>query len=354
MDKITIIVPIFNQENYLDECITSIINQTYTNIEVLLIDDESTDKSFEICCKYRDMDNRIKVFQIKNSGLSGARNFGLDNSTGKYIMFCDSDDFYFNNTCELLYNAIDNNNADYAIGNYINCYEDGTLWNDPIFDKNKFNNFFLNINDYDKSFYVMSSSVCNKIFRKSFIDEYNIRFIQGVPAEDAIFTTYCFIKSKRTYYINDIIYGYRQRLSGTSISTNNNLSYFEGISKAYKYIYLNFKNNNEMGFYRYFYLKTLFYITHKFIDTTVMNNEDKIKALNEMKWFYKLTDELKIKDNNHVIFEIIRLINNDKLEEAISKCNEVASKRMDMNDEDKLKMSKIQPNEYKNYLIEEV
>lgn len=353
MDKITVIVPIYNQEKYLDECIGSIINQTYKNLEIILVNDGSTDGSLEICKKYKKIDKRIKIISKENGGLSSARNAGLDAAHGKYIMFCDSDDYYVPKSCELLLKEINKKKADYVVGNYINCDEDGTWWTKPIFDQDLYKNFRIRINDYDKSFYIMSSSVCNKMFRRAFLKKWRIRFVEGIPAEDAIFTMYCFMHSTHTYYIKDIIYAYRQRNSGTSISTNNNLNYFKGISKAYKINYLNFKNSNELGFYRYFYLKTLFYIMYKYIDSTVMSDEDRELALEELQWFTKLSKELNIIYRDEEFFDIIKLVNKGNFGKAIEICNNIREVRSKMSEEEKLKMSKIPPTEYHKYIKNE-
>lgn len=350
MDKITVVVPVYNQEKFLDECVLSIMNQTYKNLEIILVDDGSTDNSPEICNYYEKLDKRIKVIHKENGGLSSARNAALDIAKGKYIMFCDSDDYYLPNSCELLLNEMIKRKADYVVGNYINCDKEGVLWNKPVFDQKEYKSFRLSINDYKKSFYIMSSSVCNKMFRRSFLKKNNMRFIEGVPAEDAIFTTYCFIKSTKTYYIKDIMYVYRQR-NGTSISTNNNLNYFKGISKAYRYIYNNFNENNELGFYRYFYLKTLFYIMYKYIDSTVMTKKEKEQALDELQWFTKLSKKLKITYSKDNFFEIIKLINKGNYKKAIVKCEEVRLFRTTLSEEDKLKMSKIAPKEYHKYIL---
>ena len=224
MNKISVIVPIYNSENYLKECIESILHQTYSNLEIILVDDGSFDHSLDICNQYSQMDSRIKIVYKENGGLSSARNAGLEVATGEYVMFCDADDFYLPTSCEILEREITSKNADYAIGNYINCNEDSSLWNSPVFDMEKYPSFPLNIHDYQKSFYIMSSSVCNKIFRMSFIKKLQLSFVDKVPAEDAIFTTYCFMKADSVFYVNDIIYVYRQRNHGTSISTNNNYS----------------------------------------------------------------------------------------------------------------------------------
>ena len=102
MHKVSIIVPIFNSEKYLFDCIDSIINQTYKNIEILLIDDGSTDSSVSICKKFKNKDDRIKVICKDNTGVSDTRNVGIDKSTGEYIMFVDSDDYLERNAVEIM------------------------------------------------------------------------------------------------------------------------------------------------------------------------------------------------------------------------------------------------------------
>lgn len=200
MDKVTVIIPIYNVEKYLKEAIESTINQTHSNIEIILVDDGSTDNSGIICDEFAKKDTRIKVIHKTNGGLSDARNAGLDATTGKYIMFLDSDDFLELDAVENMYKEITEKDADYVIGNYINADEDGQKWNKVIFDTKKYKPFKLSINDHMNSFFIMNSSVCNKIFKKEFIDNLNLKFVVGLPAEDAIFTTYCFMKAKNVYY----------------------------------------------------------------------------------------------------------------------------------------------------------
>lgn len=104
MNKISIIIPIYNVEQYLPQCLDSIINQTYKNLEIILINDGSTDNSGKICDNYAKVDNRIHVFHKKNEGVSSARNLGLEKCTGDFIGFVDPDDFIELNMYELLYN----------------------------------------------------------------------------------------------------------------------------------------------------------------------------------------------------------------------------------------------------------
>lgn len=346
MDKITIIVPVYNVEKYLGEAIESAIQQTYQNLEIILIDDGSKDSSGQICDSYAKKDNRIKVFHQENKGLSGARNTGLKNATGKYIMFLDSDDKFTLNACQTMYDFIEKTHADYAIGDYINMDEDGTLWENPVFKKNIYHEFKLSIKDYEQSFYIMNSGVWNKIFRKSFLDSLAIQFVERIPAEDAVFTTYCFIKSKNVYYIPEIVYEYRQRYSD-SISNSCSKKYFEGINKAYHIIYDNFKENDEMGFYRYFYAKSMNYILYKFIDSDKLTKEERIDVLEEMKWFYTLSNELKIPTILKSLQYIIEAITQKDYEQVLKYCEILNQVRKMLPKEIKEKMSKPNANTYK-------
>ena len=110
--KVSIIIPVFNMEKYLDVCINSVINQTYKNIEILLINDGSTDSSEDICLKYASLDKRIKYYYQENGGVSKARNFGILNFCGDYVMFLDSDDFLDLNTAQTLIQTTLINNFD--------------------------------------------------------------------------------------------------------------------------------------------------------------------------------------------------------------------------------------------------
>lgn len=350
MNKISIIVPVYNVENYIKDCIESIMNQTHKNIEIILVDDGSTDTSGKICDKYKDVDNRIKVIHKENSGLSEARNFGLEAATGKYIMFCDSDDYYELNACEILLKEMENKNADMVIGNYINTDDKGVKWSNPIFDIKKYKNFKLSIKDYSDSFYIMNSSVCNKIFRRDFIEKNNMRFIPHLPAEDAIFTTLYFMKSKKVYYISDVIYNYRQRANTSSISNNCSLKYFKGINEAYKIIYNNFLEHNEVGFYRYFYAKSMTYILYKFIDSNLLTDEERIEILSDMRWFYKLSISLNVPACQKSLSLLINNIIDGRYKETLDICKVIADIRSFMTKEMRENMSKPQKELYEEIL----
>ena len=123
-ELVSIVVPVYRVEEYLDECINSIINQTYNYIEIILVDDGSPDKCPEICDNYAKNDKRIKVIHKENGGLSDARNFGIPHATGEYIAFLDSDDYVEPNTYKTMYEKAVQENSDYVECDFIWEYPD--------------------------------------------------------------------------------------------------------------------------------------------------------------------------------------------------------------------------------------
>lgn len=342
MDKISIIVPIYNVEKYLRDCIESIINQTYTNIEIILVNDGSTDSSLDICKEYAEKNDKIKIVNKKNGGLSDARNAGLEHATGKYIMFVGSDDYLALNSCEVLYNAIKDSDFEFITANFAFTDSDGIPWKKPMFS-DKFQNTPLDIEDYKKSFYLVNSTVWNKIFKKEFLDNNHLKFEVGLLAEDAVFTTLAFLKTKKTYYIKDIVYYYRQRgtkKGSTAISSNCSLDYFTKVNLAYKIVYENFKKYNEMNFYRYYYAKSTSYILYKFIDTALLSDEEKVEVLKNMKWFFELKSTLDAPITSKSIDIITNAIIDEQYEEVIKYCKILAEAREYMTAEKRERMSR--------------
>ncbi|MEA5007115.1 glycosyltransferase [Clostridium tyrobutyricum] len=206
--KISVIIPIFNVARYLCKCINSIINQTYSNLEIILVDDGSTDNCGFICDNYSLKDNRIKVIHKENGGLSDARNTGLDKATGDYVSFIDSDDYINKEFYLTLVNMIIKYNADIAQCEFLKVYEnysnkyDLKSYNDDnitvLSNKEALNNLF-NEN------YVNTVVVWNKIYRRKLFK--NIRYPKGKVHEDE-YTTYKLLfnagkivsTSKKMYY----------------------------------------------------------------------------------------------------------------------------------------------------------
>ena len=354
MYKITIIVPIYNAEQYLRDTLESIVNQTMNleDIQVIMIDDVSIDSSTQIMDEYSEKYSNFVSIKLKeNHKVAGAaRNIGLEKAEGKYIMFADADDFYMNNACEVLYNEIESKNADFITSNYINADFDGKVWDKPIFSKEKYKDFKMSIYDYDKSFYVLNSAVWNKIFRKSFIDENNIKFLEGVVAEDAYFTMSSFMKSENVWYCSKVIYGYRQRNKGNtgkkSVSFNCSVEYFDQINRAYKEIYENFKRNNHISFYRFVYAKNMSYMLYKFVDSDICDRS-KINIMKEMQWFYKLSEELKVPGIQKSQKMVIEKICKGEYTDALNYCKIMQEMRSYMIKETRENMVKPDAKVYK-------
>ena len=127
---ISIIVPIFNAEKYINKCIDSLLNQTKKELEIILVNDGSTDNTENIIKNYKD--KRIKYYKNKNQGIGKSRNFGITKATGKYIMFIDSDDYIEDNACELLFEKAEKDNLDIVICDFYREFDNGTKTKDII------------------------------------------------------------------------------------------------------------------------------------------------------------------------------------------------------------------------------
>lgn len=230
-DLISIIVPVFNVEDYIKECLESIIKQTYTNLEILIIDDGSTDTSGQICDNYAKKDKRIKVIHQQNLGLSASRNKGIKLSKGKYLSFIDSDDIINPLMIELLYKEITNNNCDISICKF-------QIFNDKFINRNKeYSVSLLNQDEFLKKLMIdkeISSHACNKLYNKDLFKE--IKFIEGKKYED-IGTTYKLgFNLNKACYLNIELYGYRNRENSiiNNLKKETLIDYIDMINKRYE------------------------------------------------------------------------------------------------------------------------
>lgn len=207
-ELISVIIPIYNVEKYLNRCIDSIINQTYTNLEIVLVDDGSTDSSWDICKEYENKDKRVKAFRKENSGISATRNFALDHTTGKYIFFIDSDDFIDLDLIEKLYESLLRNNCDFTMANRVNYFDNGIQF--CRFSKCGEKSFtrieaLEEMNLYE--FFDMS--FCGKVIKKELFD--GIRFPDGKLCEDFYEMYKVLNKINKIVYVSDTYYYYLQR-----------------------------------------------------------------------------------------------------------------------------------------------
>ena len=181
--KISIIVPVYKVEDYLSRCIDSLINQTYQNLEIILVDDGSPDRCGEICDEYAKFDERIKVIHKPNGGLSDARNKGLDIATGDFIIFVDSDDWIDVKTCEIVLDNAIKNKAEIVVFGVNNVYADGRVKRFPplqvgaISNSDAIKSLMYNVLQYG-----IFNYACNKLYSRRLFDK--IKFAKGRLAED--------------------------------------------------------------------------------------------------------------------------------------------------------------------------
>lgn len=205
--KISIIVPIYNTEKYLGNCLNSIINQTYKNLEIILINDGSTDNSLSICNNYKNKDNRIKIVNKTHTGVSDTRNIGIKNATGEYIGFVDSDDYIDKHMFEILLNNLENYNGDISMCNLeetcdLDAQTTNFCDNAIVYSKEKALKELL----YDKN---IGNYVMVKLFKRELFD--GIQFPVGKLYEDISTTYKLFCKANNILYIPNPMYHYFQR-----------------------------------------------------------------------------------------------------------------------------------------------
>lgn len=209
---LSIIVPVYNVEKYLDRCMESLLNQTYQNKEIILIDDGSTDDSGLICDRYNSKYPFVYVIHKKNGWQGEARNFGLDISKGEYVAFVDPDDWIEPDGCQKLIQELDRTESDFVIGEFIIEYDDRTVM--PS-DYSK-----LEMNGYEAAFYnlnrkyLCTNSSCNKIFRRDFIGEQ--RFPLKKKFEDTYFVQNAVLKAEKVYKTGIPYYHHYQRKGSTT------------------------------------------------------------------------------------------------------------------------------------------
>lgn len=215
-EKITVIVPVYRVESYLEKCVDSILNQSYTNLEIILVDDGSPDKCPEICDRYAEKDSRVKVIHQKNGGLSCARNAGIEIATGEYIGFVDSDDYIDSRMYESLYYGLKKSGADIAIcGHYVER-ENRLSIETPPCDNVKELTSKAALDWLIEDVYIKSYA-WDKLYRRVFFE--SIRYPAGRNYEDIAVTYRLFDRAKKIVMIPEYLYYYQMR--STSISCNN-------------------------------------------------------------------------------------------------------------------------------------
>ncbi|HFI0026578.1 TPA: glycosyltransferase family 2 protein [Streptococcus suis] len=209
-DLVSIIVPIYNVEKFLPRCIESICNQTYENIEILLINDGSTDGSEQICMDFMKRDSRIRYFLKENGGLSDARNYGIERACGKYLAFIDSDDFVESDFILRLYDALVQQNASVAIAGFSKVDENGTILKKELLENEE---LVLTGREVCKKLHSEKGQVFvvawNKLYKKELFS--NVQYAKGKIHEDEYIAYQLFYDLDRIAVVNDSLYYYVER-----------------------------------------------------------------------------------------------------------------------------------------------
>ena len=224
MPKVSVIVPVYKVERYLDICLDSIINQTFDDFEVICVNDGSPDNCIDILRQYAKLDKRIEIISQKNQGLSSARNTGLKYAKGEYITFVDSDDFLSPVALERMYKNISENKSDYMYSYVYQHFPDrGFYWELP--NKKEFTKYIkepvFNETELGAEFYLKFIwSAWAKMYRKDFIKDFS--FPEGLIFEDMPFFAQCYLNAKRISYDFDPLYFYRKTPDSLITSAGKN------------------------------------------------------------------------------------------------------------------------------------
>lgn len=239
--KVSIIIPVYNVEKYLEQCLKSVINQTYSNIEILLIDDGSPDSSPTICDSYAQKDNRIRVIHQENAGVSVARNKGLDLATGEYVYFLDADDWIEENAIEVMVSALKEEALDCLGFGFVKEFDNisqiqkNEIWETTTYKEERYDVVYHRsigfVNADMHHFHTMNAFavIWSKLYKKSIIDAHGIRFpdIKQLGSfEDGLFNIHFFRHAKNFKFLDASLYHYRKN-NLQSIASNYKTCFYE-------------------------------------------------------------------------------------------------------------------------------
>ena len=227
MTKVSVIIPVYNVEKYIDKCLDSVINQTFKDIEIICVNDGSTDNSAKILETYRVKDNRIKIITQHDQGLFAARHCGMKLAEGEFILFVDSDDWIDRTLIEKTVKNIEKSNADvlifgaYSVKNN-NSPAKGMYSTEKIPDKYK--NQTITLNDYEDNLFCLPPTAWTKLYRKKFLEENTIKFQEIRNGEDQLFYLHTILTAKSIYVLDENLYYYLKKRSGAITSKRKKTS----------------------------------------------------------------------------------------------------------------------------------
>lgn len=298
MPLISIIVPVYKvKDEYLRQCIDSLINQTFQDIEIILIDDGTPDNGGIICDEYAKKDKRVKVIHQSNQGVSSARNRGIDAATGEWITFVDADDWIELNACQVLKDLIIQEDMDFLIFalkvNFPDREEKNPFWNKShvYLDKDERDELQIQllhkvVSKYSPPFNMVGVAVC-KLYKATFLKKFNLKYnINLALSEDGVFVFRALENAEKVIYVNEFLYNYRKHTESAThrYRENAELDYSKGLKELQKYL-IKFKKGKK--FYIAFYhraLLNIFAICNQFYcnENNVMSSLEKIKGIRRM------------------------------------------------------------------------
>lgn len=248
---ISIIVPVYNVEKYVEKCIFSLIDQTFKNIEIIIVNDGSTDGSLEICDNLKAIDSRIKIINQENKGLSGARNTGIQAAKGEFLAFVDSDDWVEPNYIELLHSNLVKYDADISICEYTYKYDSES----HIKDKQRYNDRRIVELDRENAIFLLilddfvQNHTCTKMFKACLFSD--LKFPRDIYFEDVYLMPYLFLKANKIIKVNLPLYNYLQRVNSITSSSKRNpkkdLDYLQSFHNQYEIFKENYGGSRLIG-----------------------------------------------------------------------------------------------------------
>ena len=306
--QVSVIIPCYNREKYIEKCITSIQEQTLSELEIIFVNDGSTDNSLEIVKRLAEKDPRINIYSQSQSGVATARNTGLRNATAPYIMWCDSDDYFDKTMCEKMFNTIKEKEVDIVTCAMKLTYTDSSDQKD-IADYVRLK--FDGKQNLDFHHILLTDvSLPTKIFKKSLIDKYNMDFPDGLHFEDAYFCDQYFSMAKTIFYLQEELYHYVRHsesiMSKSFKKTPISLDYIKIIPKTMAFLkkYDSFDKNADFFWHRF-----IQYYSFTYNNTTRKNRK------NVQNWgrdFIKTYEKDLSLASDNIQHDLKKLINNQK------------------------------------------
>lgn len=311
MHKISVIVPVYNAEKYLNRCVDSILNQTHTNIELILVNDGSVDNSGDICDLYTTKDARVCVVHKQNGGLSSARNAGLAVATGEYVGFVDSDDDVELDMYEKLYDIAYKQQVDFVMSDYIRILQDGKTYLKTLdIDAGKYDKEKIVSDLYPRLImgkdleYGPLLSVCHCIYRREFLERNGLTFDEKVRwSEDNIFSAFVGYYADSFYYLKgEGLYHYHSN-PGT-ITTSYRKGAWDVYCTMNKHLRTFFSNIKEFDFSQQLKLHLIFYACNCIGQEIGRPFKEAIKEIDRILASNELKEAFKGFDNKNINFKL--------------------------------------------------